>query len=45
MFKARGILPSQLAVQSPLLLFKMLNFSEDEQDAEIPDSLRFLYGY
>lgn len=43
-FKAYGILPGELAKQSPVILFKMLDVTEDEKRKEIPKGYEFFYG-
>lgn len=46
MFKQHGKLPSEVARQDPVLLFKLLNMLEEpEEEPEIPEGLKFLYGY
>lgn len=43
LFKAHGLLPDEIARQSPVLLFKMLNCLDGETQ-EIPQELGFFYG-
>lgn len=44
MFRAYGLLPGEIAKQDPILLFMTLDGLHEEENREIPDSLKFFYG-
>lgn len=46
MFKLCHALPAEVAKQPPILLLRLLDeLRGEDEETEIPDNLKFLYGY